>query len=201
MTQNGLPHLQICSGLSRFCGDADADVRAALAGGHDGRGRIGVTWGVLGGQHVSLPPEISLVDLHGLARGLRAVFQVVPASEQKLGLLTVCAGRTGRFLTIRKTRTRGQKAAKRARGRRTYLLGLDAVALQQLIQSTEESTGAGDGGVASFNAPLHARLCHPVHHAAGQDTRTSQTSLCDPEAPPPPPPPSQFQEVQVRFPL
>lgn len=166
-----LPRLQIGSGLSRFRGDADADVRAALAGGQVG---TGVARGLLGGQEVSLPPEVGLVDLHGLARGIGAVLQVVPAPEQELSLLAVPDRQDKKTPVQLSTKwIRGQNHSPPSPSvppppSRPCLLRLDAAASQQLVQRAEESTGAGDGGVASFNAPLTAGLRHPVHHPAAE---------------------------------
>lgn len=157
---------------------------------------------MFGGQDVSLPPEISLIDLHGLARRLSPVLQVVPASEQKLSLSTVRAR-----MTEKKTprqNSGGQSAPditgeQTTRRQRANLLGLDTAALQQLVQRTEESAGAGDRRVARFDATLHACLRHPVHHATGEG-KTQILTVCYAEAPQPMLH-SQFQEVQMGLPL
>lgn len=89
VTQADLPHLQIQGGLARFRGDADADVGAALGGpggGHVGGGRAGVKGSLLRGQDVSLPPEVRLVDLHGLTCRLCAILQVLQPSEERPSL-------------------------------------------------------------------------------------------------------------------
>lgn len=84
-THGELPCLQIHGGLARFRGDADADVGAALGGHVGGRG-AGLPGSLLRGQDVSLPPEVGLVDLHGLARRLRPIFHVRKSPEEQRSL-------------------------------------------------------------------------------------------------------------------